>query len=768
MTVQTEIALQEERRIIGKPIPRHDALEKVKGEAEYAADFHLPGMLYGRVLRSDHPAARIQVDITAAQAIKGVVAVLTATDVPNNTLWVNVPGQSHEVQSLKARIQVLADDVVRYQGEPIALVAAETPEIAQQAVNAIQVDYDPLPVVTDPEQALEKGAPLVHEEGNLVATWQVKEGDIETAFREADVVVEGSYRTQFQDPAYLETEAGVGWIDPDGVITIRTATQVIEHSRDVARVLGIPQNRVRVICPYVGGGFGGKEDVTVEVFIGLLVLKTQRPVKMEWSRYESLIARPKRHPFIMHYRTAATAEGKLLAQDIDILSDAGAYAYLSALVMLYATVTACGPYRVPNVRIRARSAYTNHAPCSAMRGFGAMQVAFAYESQMDRLAHVLQMDPVELRQKNYLQKGDHLPIGQRLETAVALEETTRKALEALGPKPVPTGPNKAVGRGIASNIQPYGRIRWLHDWSSAWVGFELDGSLLIRIGVPDLGGGQASSLIQIASEVLGVPLDAITIHIGDSALTPLTGTTTATRQLSMSGKAVYQAAMEVRRNLLEAACHLLNCAPEEIELQEGYVAGPLKTVPLKEVLTVCSELSLPWQHLAVYHAPSEKEPQGEYLRGNVFPDYTFGTHACDVEVDRETGEVRILQYAACHDVGQAINRQSVEGQIEGGAVMGIGYALSERIVYAEGINLTGLFAQYLIPSGLEVPEVISIIVESGEGVGPFHARGIGEPPIAPPAPAIANAIADAIGVRITELPMLPERVLKALQETQTG
>lgn len=768
MTGQTGIALQEERRIIGKPIPRHDALEKVKGEAEYAADFHLPGMLYGKVLRSDHPAARIQVDITAAQAIKGVVAVLTATDVPNNTLWVNVPGQSHEVQSLKARIQVLADDVVRYQGEPIALVAAETPEIAQQAVNAIQVEYDPLPVVTDPEQALEKGAPLVHEEGNLVATWQVKEGDIEAAFREADVVVEGSYRTQFQDPAYLETEAGVGWIDPDGVITIRTATQVIEHSRDVARVLGIPQNRVRVICPYVGGGFGGKEDVTVEVFIGLLVLKTQRPVKMEWSRYESLIARPKRHPFIMHYRTAASAEGKLLAQDIDILSDAGAYAYLSALVMLYATVTACGPYRVPNVRIRARSAYTNHAPCSAMRGFGAMQVAFAYESQMDRLARALQMDPGELRQKNYLQKGDHLPIGQRLETAVALEETTRKALEALGPKPVPTGPNKAVGRGIASNIQPYGRIRWLHDWSSAWVGFELDGSLLIRIGVPDLGGGQASSLIQIASEVLGVPLDAITIHIGDSALTPLTGTTTATRQLSMSGKAVYQAAMEVRRNLLEAACHLLNCAPEEIELQEGYVAGPLKTVPLKEVLTVCSELSLPWQHLAVYHAPSEKEPQGEYLRGNVFPDYTFGTHACDVEIDRETGEVRILRYAACHDVGQAINRQSVEGQIEGGAVMGIGYALSERIVYAEGINLTGLFAQYLIPSGLEVPEVISIIVESGEGVGPFNARGIGEPPIAPPAPAIANAIADAIGVRLTELPMLPERVLKALQETQTG
>lgn len=760
---RTEAPVREKRHIIGTPIPRHDAIEKVKGETRYAADYYMPGMLYGKVLRSDYPSARISVDTTAAEAIEGVAAVLTAKDVPNNTLWVDVPGQTREVGALRARIQVLADEVVRYHGEPIALVAAETPEIAQQALEAIRVDYEPLPVVSSPEEALEEGAPKVHEEGNLLATWKVNRGDVEAAFREADVVVEGTYRTQFAEHAYMEPEAGLGWIDTDGVITIRVSTQVIEHFRDVAKVLGLPQNRVRVIAPYIGGGFGGKEDVTVEVFIGLLVWKTRRPVKMEWSRNESLIARPKRHPFIMRYRTAATREGKLLAQEIDILSDAGAYAYLSSLVLLYATVTACGPYRVPNVRVRARSAYTNNTPCSAMRGFGAMQVVFAYESQMDRLARELNMDAAELRRRNYLAKGDELPIGQVLETAVALEETTARALDALGPNPSPSGPNRAVGRGIACNLQPYGRIVWLKDWSSAWVGFEMDGTLTIRIGVPDLGGGQASSLIQIASQVLGVPPEAITIHIGDSALTPLTGTTTATRQLLMSGNAVYQAASAVRRNLLEAACHMLNVPPDELELEDGHVVGPAGRIPLQAVLAECAALGLPWHHLAVYHAPAGEEPAGDEWRGRVFPDFTFGTHACDVEVDLETGQVHLLKYVACHDVGRAINRQSVEGQIQGGAVMGIGYALSEQVIYSDGVNMTGALAQYLIPGAADVPDVEPIIVESGEGMGPFNARGIGEPPTGVPAAAIANAIFDATGVRLTELPMTPERVLDALE-----
>ncbi|RMF83539.1 MAG: xanthine dehydrogenase family protein molybdopterin-binding subunit [Nitrospinota bacterium] len=749
-------------RIIGTPMPRHDAVEKVKGTARYAADFHLPGMLYGKVLRSDYPAARITVDTGAAEAIQGVAAVLTARDVPNNTLWVDVPGQAREVQALKARIQVLADKVVRYHGEPIALVAAETPEIAQQALDAIRVEYDPLPVVSDPEEALKPDAPRVHEEGNLLATWKIDKGDVEAALREAAVVVEGTYRTQCQEQAYLEPEAGIGWIDNDGVITLRVSTQVIAHFRDVAQVLGVPQNRVRVICPYVGGGFGGKEDVTVEVFLGLLVLKTQRPVKMEWSRSESLTARPKRHPFIMRYRTAATAEGELLAQDIELLSDAGAYAYLSALVLLYATVTACGPYRVPNVRIRARSVYTNNTPNSAMRGFGVVQPCFAVESQMDQLAQKLHMDPALLRQKNSLRKGDELPVGQRIETAVMLPEIINRVLEAMGPKPAPSGPHKAVGRGLASNLQPYGRIVWLHDWSSAWVGFEMDGTLTIRIGVQDVGGGQASALVQIASEVLGIPPESITIHSGDSALNPFSGTTTATRGLMMAGNAVYQAAREVRRNLVEAASHLLQCPPEAIRLQEGHAVGPEGSVPLTTVLTKCVELGLSWQHLGVYYAPAGDEPQGEEWRGQVFPDYTFGTHACDVEVDRETGQVRILKYVACHDVGRAINRQSVEGQIEGGAVMGIGYALSEQVIHADAVNMTGLFAHYRIPTAMEAPEVISLIVESGEGKGPFQARGIGEPPVGPPAPALANAIADALGVRITELPLLPHRILEAL------
>lgn len=756
-----------ERRILGQAIPRHDALEKVRGETRYAGDTYLPEMLHAKVLRSDYPSAEIVVDTSEAEAIEGVVAVLTAKDVPNNTHWVDVPGQTQEVGALRARIQVLAENVVRYHGEPIALVAAETPELAQQAVDAIRVDYTPLPVVSDPEQALEEGAPQVHAEGNLLATWKINRGDVDAAFREADVVVEGTYRTQFQDHAYLEPEAGVGWLDTDNVITIRVATQVIEHFRDVAKVLGVAQNRVRVIAPYVGGGFGGKEDVTVEIFIGLLVWKTGRPVKMEWSRNESLVARSKRHPFIMRYRTAAKDDGTLLAQDIDILSDAGAYAYLSSLVLLYATVTACGPYDVPNVRLLARTAYTNNTPCSAMRGFGSMQVVFAYESQMDRLAQELNMDPAELRRKNYLEQGDVLPIGQELETAAALDQTSSRALEAIGARPTASAPNRSVGRGMASNIQSYGRIVWLKDWSSAWVGFEMDGTLTIRIGVPDIGGGQASSLVQIASEVLGVPHESISIHIGDSALTPLTGTTTATRQLLMSGNAVYEAANAVRRNLVEAACHALNASPDELHFETGSalsIVGPDGQLSIREVLSHCASLGLAWHHLAVYHAPAGEEPEGEEWQGRVFPDYTFGTHACDVEVDLETGQVQVLKYAACHDVGTAVNRQSVEGQIQGGAAMGIGYALSEEVVYSDSVNVTGTLAQYLVPSAAEAPRIQAVVVESGEGMGPFNARGIGEPPIGPPAAAIANAIADATGVRLTQLPMTPERVLDALEE----
>jgi len=784
--------------VINKPIKRHDAREKIAGATRYAADFSVEGMLHTRLVRSPVPSARVAGrDVTEALQIPGVVAVLLGEDVPNNDVWVDIPGHTTELSTMKANMKILATDRVRYQGEPVALIVAETEDVLADAEAAVRVEYEDLPGVYDPEEALKDGAPLVHDTGNLLAEWTIDRGDVDAAFASADVLVEGAYTTQFADHAYLETEAGIAWADDNGVINIRVSTQVIEHFRDVARILGVPDSKVRVIAPYVGGGFGGKEDMTVEPYVALVAHRFHRPARMLWTRQESLLARPKRHRMTLRYRTAARQDGMLLGHDVEIIADGGAYAYLSALVLLYSSVTAGGPYRVPNMRLRARAVYTNHPPCSAFRGFGAMQVVWGYEAQMDKLAQALEMDPGEIRKRNAIRQGDELPVGQPIETKVWLAETIDAVYEAAGELPAPSGgPNARdarsrfrVGRGIASNIQPYGRLVWLNDSASAWIGLELDGSLTIRIGVPDIGGGQASALIQIASEILGVPLDRIAIHIGDSALTPLAGTTTATRQLYMSGNAVCVAAKQLRDQILQGVSQAIDEPLEALALDEHGVrvltpgvAPPgspkqtqrvpprYPTIPLPEALAFCLAASIPIHALGTFYGPKGAEIRrhlGYPLGGDrIFPDFTFGTHLVDVEVDCDTGAVRVLQYIASHDVGRAINPQSVEGQIAGGAAQGIGFALMERVVFEEGINYSVGFFTYPIPNALDLPPIKAIILESGSGLGPFSARGIGEPPIGPSAPAIASAIENAIGVRPTELPMTPERILELIKSRE--
>jgi CO/xanthine dehydrogenase Mo-binding subunit len=759
------VATREGLRVVGQPIVRHDARDKVAAATAYAADWALPGMLHGVVLRSPYPSARIvRLDTAKAEAIPGVAVVLTAKDVPRNTLSTDVPGQTTAVGPLRATLHVLAEERVRHQGEPVALLAAETLEQAHAAIEAIEVEYEEMPGVFSPDEALASGAPAVHGSGNLLAQWRIARGDVAVALRDAAVVVEGEYATQMVDAAYLEPESGVAWIDSDGVITIRLSTQVIEHFRDVAEVLQVPQNRVRVIGTYLGGGFGGKEDVTVEAYLGLLALKTGRPVKMVWTRHESLLSRAKRHPYRLRYRTGANARGEIVAQQIELLADAGAYAYLSALVLLYSTVTAAGPYRVPAVEVNARVVYTNNPPTSAMRGFGAMQTVFAYESQMDRVARALGVDPVTIRRLNALRRGDMLPVGQVIETHVAIPELAERAWAALGPPAKPRSAHLRVGRGLACNLQPYGRIVWLHDWASAWLGFEMDGSLVVRCGCPDVGGGQASSLCQIAAEVLGVSLARISVHVSDSALTPLAGTTTASRQLYMSGNAVLKTARELRAQLLGVAATILGVDADTLDMNDDHVVtADGRTLPMSRLLAECARAGVPRSHLGVYHAPAGEPVDLARGSGKVFPDYTFGAHAAEVEVDTETGVVRVLRFAAAHDVGRAINPQSVEGQIQGGAVQGLGYGLMEEVVLDHGINLTTSFATYLIPTAADVPDVRAVVVESGEGLGPFNARGIGEPPIGPPAAAIANAIEHATGVRITRLPITAERVARGLR-----
>ena len=751
-------------RIVGRPLPRFDVADKVQGTTLYAADWRLPGMLAGRILRAVYPSARIRrISVEKARALPGVAAVLTADDVPQNALHEDPTGLG--LSSFAT--PVLAADRVRYQGEPVALVAAESEVLAQAALQAIEVDYEPLPGVFDAGTALAADAPRVHaDRENLLIHWKLRQGDVEGAFRQADAVVERTYRTQRVDHAALEPEAAVAWVDGDGVVTIRAATQVIEHFREIAEILRLPHNKVRVMAPFLGGGFGGKEDMTVEPYAALLAWKTRRPVRMMWTRQESLLARPKRHPFTMAYKTGATRDGRLVAQEISLLADAGPYPLLSPRVVFAALVVGCGPYRVPNVKIDARAVFTNNVPTSAMRGFGAMQVTFAYESQMDLLAEQLGMSALEIRSRNFLQKGDRLPTGEALETEAALPRITARAVDALGERSRPSAPSGRVGRGIACNMQPYGRTVWFRDRAQAWIGFEADGALVIRAGITDLGGGQAASLAQLAAEVLGVSPDRIAVHIGDSALTPLAGGTFATRQLYMSGNAVVKAAGELRAMMIPVAASLLEAAEPDVQFagnHAGVIGAPERTIALARVVKECARRGIPTSLLSGFQGEHAAPIDLETGQGRTFPDYTFGCHAVEVEVDAETGTVRVLKLAACHDVGRAINPQSVEGQIQGGAVMGAGQALMEEVAVEAGINLTTLFAGYLIPTAMDMPDVRALVVESGEGKGPFSARGIGEPPTGPPPAAVAAAIQDAVGVRLMELPMTSERVFDAVR-----
>jgi CO/xanthine dehydrogenase Mo-binding subunit len=800
-------------KVVGKSLAHHDFVDKVKGTLSYAADWRLPGMLYGRIVRSQMPSARIlDINISEAEALPGVVAVVTATDVPNNRVVEHASGGLGE---LEVDMPVLAHDRVRYVGEPVAVIAAVTQQIADEAAELVAVDYEELPGVFDVSSALAEDAPRVHDEGNVLVSWQINHGDAAGALASADLVVEGEYRTQHVEHAYLEPEAGVGWID-NGVVTLRVSTQVIEHAAEIATILGLPENKVRVIATYMGGGFGGKEDMTVEPYLALLVWRTRRPVRMIWDRQESILASTKRHPFVMRYRTGVRRDGTIVAQDVDIVGDAGAYPCLSARVLFAGAAVAAGPYRTPNATIRSRAVFTNNVPASAFRGFGAMQVVFGYESQMDRIAAALGLSRTEVRERNFLAKGDVIPTAETLDTRVEVAETMRRALARLGPPSAPSGPTKRVGRGLACNRHPYGRTMWFRDRASAWLSLQADGTLLIRTGVTDLGAGQAASLCQIASEELGVPLDEISIYIGDTALNPPAGGTFATRQLYMSGNAVLHAARELRDRLAPVAAEVLGVDVDDLVFEDGLVrsgrqrhpAGPadldgaleageleegeldlrfgrspavppgapaadhdgpsLSGAPalrLGELAKLCESRGVHTANLSIWRAKSGSfDPRTG--QGESFPDYTYGTHAAEVEVDVETGQVRVLSYAACHDVGRAINPMRVEGQIQGGAMQGLGYALTEEIVLEEGNNISTLFANYLIPDSLDFPDIEVDIIESGEGKGPLNARGIGEPPIGNVAATIASAIEDAIGRRPTQLPMTPERVLDLLDEPE--
>jgi CO/xanthine dehydrogenase Mo-binding subunit len=752
--------------IIGKKIPRHDAWEKILGKTLYAEDYKLSNMLHLKILRSEYPAANLlSIDVSKAEQLPGVEIVITAKDVPKNET-VTKFGQTHDVGGFAGFARALADKKVRFMGEAVAIVAARDVRTATKALKLIEVEYEPLEGVFDPEEALKEDAYKVGEKDtNLVCNYKVRQGDIQKGFEQADVIVENTYRVPMVDHAYIEPESGVAWMGEDNVINIRAATQVIEHFRGIAEILELPHNRVRVIAPMVGGGFGGKEDITVETFLALVVLKTGKPASLTYTREESILAHSKRHAYVMKYKTGATKDGKLVAMEAELIQDSGGYIYLSPWVLLYSTVNATGPYKIPHVKVDTCSVLTNNTFGSANRGFGATQPCFAYESQLDELARQLNMTPLEIRKKNFLHTGDALATGRVLEHAVETEATAEKALAALGKPTESWAPHIKIGQGLAASMASYGRNNFIHDTSRSYVGVELDGTVVIRCGVQDIGCGQCSSLAQIAAEVLGVSINDITVYYGDSALTPLAGTTTATRQLYMSGNATWKAAKIVRSNLAKIAGEQLKASPDDLVFKDHKITAPDgNSLNFDTVIKSCAGQGGELYAIEQFNAPAKDLINFKTGQGQVFSDFTFGSIAMEVAVDTETGLVDVLKIVSCFDVGQCINPLSAEGQMEGGAIYGLGYGMCEEVILEKGITLTHSLGEYILHSSMDVPKVQTITIESGGGIGPFGAKGIGEPASVPPAPAFSNAVADAIGVRIFELPVTPERIVRALHK----
>lgn len=758
-------------RQIGRNKPRNDAPTKVYGQAIYAGDYYMEGMLFAKVLHSDRACANItRVDVSAARALAGVHSVLTADDLSAcNAVMTDLPGQTGG-GTKDTKQPILAAERVRFQGEPIALVAAETYELAQKALDLIIVDYEDTEGVYDPFDSQKPGAPIVYGDDNIVSTRKIRKGDIEKGFAEADYILENTFSSQYQEQAFLEPEAAVAWVDEHEILNIRSSTQVIEHYRAVADALGIPHNRVHLQAPYLGGGFGGKEVMTIEVWLALLAMDTKRPVKLIQTRENSFLSHGPRHPFTFTHKTGVRKDGKITAMQITITSDAGAYAKLSPYVLLYAVVGSTGPYRVDNLWVDAISAATNNLPTCAFRGFGTMQANTACEAQMEELAKLIGMDSLELRRKNFIQTGDPNTTGQIIRSSVWSDQCATQALAALGQQPN-NSDHLVYGHGLACYQQSYGRIRWMKDTSESWVGLEMDGTVIVRCAVTDVGAGQMSALAQIAAEVLGVPMNEVTVYFGDGHLNPLAGTSTASRALYMSGKATELAAVAVRDNLLECMAKHFDVSPGELDLADSMIFvldNPERCMSIKDMVKVCATEGVHRHNLSIFRAPQSEGLDPETGQGDVFPDFTYGAHAAQVSVDTDTGEVTVIKSVGAHDVGQAINLRAVEGQIEGSALMGQGFALSEELILEKGVLKNGSLSEYLIPTSEDVPEIQSIVLESRSGLGPFGSKGIGEPVFAPVAASIVNAVADAIGTRIHDLPLTPEKVLAAINENRAS
>ncbi len=720
------------RRTIGQSIRRSDAPPKVTGQTPYPADLGMDGMLHTKVLWSERPHARLLgIHTDAALSLPGVVAVFTAADVPVNEFGIEEMDED-----------VLAGHKVRFVGQPVALVVAESEEAAQAGRDLVRVDYQDLPGVFDPRQAMKDDAPLVHDHksSNIIGYWFVKRGDLEAAFAASDVIVESDYFLSHTEQAFLQPEAGLGYIDEAGRVAVHTTGQWAHDDRhQIAHALGLPEEQVRVIYTLAGGAFGGREDISLQILLGLAAFRLRRPVKMVWTRGESFLGHHKRHPFYMHYRTGATHDGKLTALEAQLIADGGAYASTSRAVVRTAITLATGPYRVPALRVDGWAVYTNNMDAGAMRGFGVPQITFASEMQMSKLAEALGMDPVEFRLCNVLHNGDVGPTNAVMPPGVGIEAAVVAAAQAAGwqkqagqwrrpASPPPGRPGVRRGIGFAAGWKNLGYSQGFPEQSTAVVelygGAEIERAI-VKSGAAEVGQGVLTVVAQIAADALDVPLERVAVVNDDTSTVPSAGSSSASRQTLMTGRAVRE------------ACLL---ALEAWRDEERPAEGRFQFIPRKTTMF---------------------DPQTGECDPHV--SYAYGAHVAEVEVDVETGEVRLVRVVAAHDVGRLINRQAAEGQVEGGVSMGQGYALTEEFIQQDGYILTGNLHDYLVPTSLDAPqEIVTLFVEVPDPQGPEGAKGLGEMPTLILPPAIAAAVHDAIGIWFDRLPITPERVVMAL------
>ncbi len=731
-------------RVIGTAVPRPDALAKVTGAGLYAADLVVPGMLHARVLRSAYPHARIlSLDISRAQALPGVVAVLTAADIPGR--------KDCGVHTIDW--PVLCYDKVRYVGDALALVLAESEAQAAAALPLIEVVYQPLPVVTGPKEAAAPEAPLVHEgrtEGNFLAHYQLECGDLEAGFAQAEVVVEHEYRTQTVEHGFIEPEAGLAVPDATGRITVYCGGQIPFGDRQqIAASLAVPEQRIRVVNCLVGGAFGGKEDVTVQILTALGAQATGRPVRLVFSRSESLLVHPKRHATIIKMKTGALRDGTLVAHAVEIYGDGGAYASLSAHVMLRATTHAAGPYAVPNARVHTYAMYTNNVPSGAFRGFGVTQSGFAMECQLDLLAEALGITPLELRRKNVLSYGKATLAGQVFSESCGMAECLAIVAREVAAHPVVAAEGKLRRAwGLACAYKNTGYGSGAYDAAGAEIELFADGRAAVRAGAAEIGQGLPTVLAQIVAEELGVPYAHVEVLLADTDLTLDGQATTASRQTYVTGNAVRHAAQGLRALLARTAVELLDAPPESLRFIAGEVSGGGRSLPLAEVVRVARQEGQVPKLAYQYVAPQVAQYQ--------HVAFGFAAQAALVEVDCSSGAVRVLRVIAACDVGRALNPLGLRGQVEGSISMGLGMALQENFIMEQGQVKTDSLHKCRLPTIDQTPEIAVFLVEDETREGPYGAKGVGELNAIPTAPAIINAIANATGVRCYSLPATKE------------